>query len=387
MQVARFYGLNNVADPIDLGLEWQTVADNILITDAGKVKRRDGTVKVFAANIREGYATRDRSRFYVQIDDTVAVMVSPSEALVLRSGLTAGRMRWAELNDEVYFTNGFDSGIIAADNTVRLWAWPVSAAPTLHAVTGNLDPGQYLVTCTFLLPDGRETGTGDVASLTIAAGQALQITGIPQRAGLMTQVYIAPANSAALQFAVATTQAAITWDAGPDMLGAELRTQDLSPLPVGAAIPAFWGGRCYVAQYLPELASTVVWRSEPLAPHLFDLEQGFFMVPGEVVLMAAHEAGLVIGTRSDIRLFDGALKTLADYGAIPGDVVLHGKDLWFWTERGAARALPFENVTEAAISVAPGRAAQAAVLERDGNTHLLVTLQQGGTAFNPRSLP
>ena len=42
LQVTRFRGLNNVDDPVSLGLSWLTQADNINITSADKIARRDG---------------------------------------------------------------------------------------------------------------------------------------------------------------------------------------------------------------------------------------------------------------------------------------------------------------------------------------------------------
>ena len=80
------------------------------------------------------------------------------------------------------------------------------------------------------------------------------------------------------------------------------------------------------------------------------------------------------------------METLADYGVVPGQHwSMDGEKAFFWSERGLCSALPFSNLTEQHLSVAPGVSAGGAVLKRDGQTRYLVAIQQGGTAFNPHS--
>ncbi len=68
LQVTRFKGLNTVEDPLTLGLDWLTEANNILITGAGKVERRMGhaaSATVAGTAISSAYATRDQERAYL----------------------------------------------------------------------------------------------------------------------------------------------------------------------------------------------------------------------------------------------------------------------------------------------------------------------------------
>ena len=57
--------------------------------------------------------------------------------------------------------------------------------------------------------------------------------------------------------------------------------------------------------------------------------------------------------------------------------------MYFWTQRGFCRAMPFENFTQTTVSVPPGLTAAAAVLEEDGTRRYVVALTKGGTAYNP----
>ena len=154
MQVKAFNGLNNVGDPLNLGLSWLVRADNIHITAVGRMEKRRGYSKYLAAVVPpEGaYTTVDYQRGYY-VD---AGSLKTFEGAVLRAGLAMATMHWSEVNGQVFFTNGIDSGIILPDNSVIPWAWPVPTAPTLRAVTGDLAPGLYRACCTYTLPDGRE---------------------------------------------------------------------------------------------------------------------------------------------------------------------------------------------------------------------------------------
>jgi hypothetical protein len=390
-KVSGFKGLNNVGDPVFLGLKWLTQADNVNLTEDGAVIRRDGYAKVFSGAMTGAFSTYDFKRMYIVDGGDLKRIHTDLSTAVLATGLTAAPMCWAEVNDYVYFSNGASKGVIAPDDAVMPWAWPQPATPDLNAVTGRLPAGTYQVCCTYLLPNGAETGAGDANQITVGEGASLQITNIPQVAGLQTQVYIAPADSAVFQLAFATTRTAESWNASPETLGVDLVNQFYDPAPEQAVIPAYWKGRMYLMQYLPAQDMTVIWYSLPLGFHLFNLNEDFMSIPGKGVLLAPTPDGLVIGTTTHIYSVDvdGKMTTHADYGCVPG----HGwavdvddeNNIVFWTQRGICTALPFENQTMRQISVAPGAFAAAAIVREDGRKRFVVALQHSGAAFNRRN--
>lgn len=383
--VSTFKGLNNVSDPLRLGLSWLAQADNVDITDAGAIKKRSGYRKAFAGAITGAYSTLDFTRLFVVDGGALKAMTGPAAAVSLLTGLSGAPMHFTEVNDQVFFNNGSERGIIQPDNTVTDWDWREPDAPSVAAVTGNLPAGLYRVCCTFILPDGRETGSSDAAELVLAQGQALQITGLAQLNGLTTRVYIAPADSTVFQSAGAPVSSAMVWNDSPNNLGADLLTDGLDPLPAGADVIQHWKGRIYAAQYFADANQTAIWFSQPLGFHLFDLNQDFILVPGRVAMLAPHDSGLVIGTDKAIHAYGSeGLALLAPYGVVPG---WHwSKDegrVLFWSTRGLCGAMPFTNLTERQVSVAPGLQAGGALIERDGRKRYLVALHRGGTAFNP----
>lgn len=390
-KITAFRGLNLVDDPLRLDLDWLVQADNVDITDTGGITKRDGYALSLAGAFTGAFSTKDFARMYVVDGGALKAMTGPTSATTLRTGLSSASMYWAEINQQIYYNNGVDSGIIAPDSRLLDWSWPVPGTPTLIAVTGTLAPGQYRVACTYVLADGRETGSGDFAQLTLGEGQALQISDIPQVAGLFTRVYIAPADSAVYQLARSGTFAATVWNQSPDYLGVELSTPFYAPLPSACDVIQAWRGRLHAAMFMASQSQTVVWRSRPLGYHLFDLKQDYIMVPGRVLALAPHDTALVIGTDKAIFAYDGkALVQLADYGVVSGlcwdtDKTEQGaENLLLWTQRGLCRFPNFENLTAAHVSVAPGIRAGAAVIAANGQKKFLVALQQGGSAFNAR---
>jgi len=383
----RFYGLDNTSDPLTLNLGYLATADNIDITDAGKITRRAGFDLDTAGQITGAYGTIDLQRmFYVLAGELVAM----DGAVVIASGLSSDLMHWAEINDRVFFANGTDYGIIEPDNTVSPWSWTAPSAPALLAVSGDLPPGQYRVACTFVLPDGRETGAGMESEIELLDGQALQISDITQEPGLRTRVYLAPANSEVFQLMSDDAPEALYWNSSPDWLGIELETADLDQVPVGSTVIQAWRAQIYAAQYLPETGNTAIWRSRAFGFHLFDLHSAYLAVNGRVLMMAPTDAGLLIATDKAVHIYDGeTLATLAKYGVVPGcawstDQSAPGKPVYFWTVRGMCRFPEFANLTPH-VSVAPGVHAGAAVVQADGQSRFMVSLHQGGTPFNKHS--
>lgn len=389
MITKSFKGLNNVADPMRLGLEWLVQADNVNISDTGAMSVRDGYTKAVAGSFTGAFSTFDYSRMYVVDGGALKVMTSPTSTLTLATGLSSAPMYWAEVNDSVYFNNGIDRGIITPDNTLLIWDWTEPTEPTLTAVSGALPAGQYQVRFTYTLPDGRATGSSDAASITLTDGQALQISTIPQMSGLITNVYIAPADSAVYQYAGSPSGSAMVWNSGPDNLGRDLLTMLMDPIPNGADVIQTWKGKMYAAEYMPDADQTVVWYTKPLAYHLFNLNEDLFLVPGRVLMMAPHDDGLIVGTDARVFVFDGkGIEQVADYGAVPGWPWTRDDDdktILMWTKRGACRGLPFVNLTSSHVSVAPGVQAGAAVVRTDGQKKFVVALHAGGTAFNQRN--
>lgn len=381
MTIQAFRGLNNVSDPLRLDMSWLVQADNVNISDSGALSKRSGYSVSKTGGYSSAYSTLDYQRCYLVDGSTLKSF----DGAVLMTGLAIAPMYWTEVNSQVFFNNGTDSGVILADNTVLPWSWPVPTTPVLAAVTGAQAPGLYQVRFTYTLPDGRETGASAAADIYLSEGQTLQISSIPLISGGFTNVYLTPADSTIFQrvfTSVGTT--AYTWNGSNDDLGTDLVTNFLDPLPPGTDVIQHWMGRIYAAQYFSSDDQSAVWFTKALGYHLFNYNSGFFLLPGRVLMLAPHAEGLVVGTDRKIYLYTPEkLTELADYGVVPGrHWAEDDKRLVFWTVRGLCAALPFTNLTERQVSVAPGVQAGGTIVRDGGQIRYVVALQQGGSAFN-----
>lgn len=385
--IREFKGLNNVTDPVRLGLPWLTVVDNVNVTDSGAVVRREGYALGMACEPTSVYATRNQERCYFVDGGDLRELQDGMSASTLAIGL-ARETHWTELNDQAYFVSGDAAGIVRADGAVLPWRIDPPAEPVLSVVAGGALPvGRYRVACTVALPDGRESAASSAAEVEIEAGHSLRVSGIEQRADAVTRVYISPANSTVFQLASGVAGVQLNWNSGPESLGQELQTDGLDALPRGVGPIAEWSGSIYAAMYLPEQDQSVIWRSEALAPHLWNLSTNFFMVPGQVLALAPHDSALIVGTDRAIHAYSAdGIAGLADYGTVAGmPWALDGKRLLIWTKRGLCQFPEFSNLTERRISVAPGSHAAAAVIEAGGQVRFVASLHAGGRPFNRNS--
>ena len=296
-RIDRFMGLNNVTDPLRAGLGYLVTANNVNVTDTGALKKRDGYSLAKSGNFTSAYSTCDFSRAYF-VDGSSLKDFNGNVLAVLTS---SAPMFWAEVNENVYFNNGTDSGVIAPDHSVSLWR----GAPVSYGAGFKGD-------------DGKDLG--------------------------------------------------VLFDT----------------LPLGATVIQHWRGRMYAAQFFPSENQTAVWFSEAMGFHLFNLDSNFVMLPGKVEMLAPHDDALVVGTDERVYAYSGdKLATLAEYGVVPGQHwARDDQQILFWSTRGLCAALPFQNLTEKQISVAPGVHAGGCLVRSGGQKRYLASLQQGGSPFN-----
>jgi hypothetical protein len=380
--VREFRGLNNVDDPIRLSLVWATQADNVDVTSKNSLSRCKGFVRRTTNTALTGaYATKDLQRLYVVDSGVLKQVLSDLTFVTLKSGLSSGDYSFEEVNGVVYFTNGVDYGVIETTGW-RPWGIVEPVPPKLAWGTGSLPQGIYQVVCTFVDDRGMESGNSEVALLD-GSGRVL-ISDIPQAAGYTTNVYVTMCDGTVFYLLAESAPAALSYDS-TSMLGQEI-TYWGTNAPQRGKFPASFQSQIYLADWYPTQDTTHIWNSLPLQYHHFDFGSEGLAVPGGVRVLKGAKDFLLIGTDRAIFAFDGdKLEQLADYGVVPGwhAAEIDGK-LMFWTLRGLCRAMPFENMTEETVSVAPGLSAGAAVIESDGLRRYVVALHTGGEAYNRR---
>lgn len=394
--LARFLGLNNVADPLigTVGQDgkpqtwsWLSQADNVDVSDQGHLVRRPGFVPfVDGTNIQAAFTTFDFSRMYV-VDGGVLLEVLQDGTTIPLWDSLSGPYRWAETNDLVFLSCS-EKLQIPRSRDVQSWAVPTPAGGAVTQVSGGAPQGLYQICFTHMTEDGREGGASP--SIPVALSQGGLSIEAPMLSDHYTVVYLASRGTVFRALVVLTHAHSgpyVIREIDEAALGRELATQFLDSPPAGVEYIAHWKGRIYGAEYLQAQDQTVIWFSQPLGFHLFNHNQDFFLVPGRVLQLADADTHLLVATAERIYLYsEDALVQVAEYGVVPGQHADRGNDgkTYFWTKRGLCRVPPFENITEGRISVAPGVQAGGGVIHEHGRVRYVATLHSGGAAFNKR---
>ncbi len=132
--VSAFKGLNNVSDPMRLDMTWLATADNVDISDTGALSKRDGYALNRAGAFTSAYSTLDFTRMYTATAS--GIQDSTGENIVALTSINP--MYWTEVNEQVFFNNGVDAGVILPDNSVLPWWWQAPNTPAIAA--GRLGP-------------------------------------------------------------------------------------------------------------------------------------------------------------------------------------------------------------------------------------------------------
>lgn len=379
-----FRGLNNVADPLSLDLSWLARADNCVVNNHRKLVRAHGfEQRDTATSITGSYATEDQQQLYLVDAGQLVQLETGFVRRVLATGLSSAPMYFVEVNGLVYYTNGIDRGMIQ-DGRAQAWGIEPPGVPQLTVGTGVLPAGTYQACITLTDARGIESGNGQVAMIVVGAGSQITVSEIPQTAGLTSNVYVTAANGSTFYQLTENAGTAVSYNCAPDALGMELPFWRISA-PRGT-LPAIYAGQMWIAEPVPAADMSVIWPSLPIHYHHFSLGAGAITVPGSVRLLKGFDDGLLIGTDRTIFLWTGeALLILARYGVTPGvHADVFNKQTYFWTLRGMCRAMPFENMTQGVVSVAPGVSAGGAVIEQDGFRRYVACLQIGGQVYNTR---
>jgi hypothetical protein len=131
----------------------------------------------------------------------------------------------------------------------------------------------------------------------------------------------------------------------------------------------------------------VIYCSLPLQYHLFDKTADFVVTSGIPHLLLDCAGGLIIGTDSNLYLWNGEkLQQLAGYGVPPGvcgDVTMDGT-AFFWTLRGigSVKDGQYGLVTEQSYSADPGIFNHARIFYERGYAKLVASTVSGNPVFN-----
>ena len=316
----QFLGLRNRVGPSGFELGDLDAAENVDLDDVGGAMLRRGHGAVSIAGSCHSLWSNGDFCFTVLANALVQVLPGLSTR-TLRSGLTADRpVEYAAVGDRVFYSNGVQNGVIQ-DGASRSWGLPVPPPPAVAVVPGELLPGRYQVTTTYLRDDLQESGASLATVVDVAAGQGLSISlPVPTETDVATKaVYVTKPNGTQFYLSqTAVSAATLAVYLYPTSSTALLGTQHLSPPPPGDFL-GIYNGHALVA------VGDTLFYSEPYAYELFDLRkrQRF---GSRIAMLAPVKGGVFVGTENQTLFLEGltpgafSLQLLSDYGVIPHTV-------------------------------------------------------------------
>lgn len=346
---SEFDGLRNTVDPEEMSPADLVAAVNVDITDSKRIRRRSGFGPAVVAGSCHSLWSNGSSAFVVAGTDLLEVLPDFTTR-TLRTGLTPlARMAFEQLGHRVFFSNGFESGVIE-DGAARDWGFAAPPLPAVAVVAGSLQPGRYQYATTYVDAYDQESGAGRAGVIDIQEPAGLAFSGfgeVPNRAARLN-LYLSQPNGELLYLVESLHRdSTATVVSAPTAAVVPLATQFLAPAPAGEHI-AYSYGRMYVAR------GARVYVSEPYAPELFDLRKGY-MLESAVTMLAPIFGGLLVGTENEVGWIDGAEPDKAGYvhkaphGVIPGTLAYGPTDdyaeaggvaAYFATDGGIMRASP-----------------------------------------------
>ena len=384
----NFKGLNKVVDPLRLDLRWLTHAVNVHVNSTGGIERRMGYERVSSAPAITAVSRTDGKFTYVQRESSITDL----DDNVLVTTTSKRPMWWGEVNNEIYYSNGPDAGKFVNGYNHAVWRLPTPKEPVVVVNFGNvgaIQPGSYQVRSTIVAPDGRESGWSDAAIIELSSSAnsfAITPTFVD---GYTSRVYITAVGGSSPQYAgTLIKKGDLSWAGDPNQLGFDAMTNFLDPLQPNVDVFAFFRAQCFAAEYMQSADISVIWVSEPLGYHLFNLNSGFMLVPGRVHMLTSTEEALLIGTDRAVFAFDGKnLVRCAMYGVIPGqncvrDTQVKTTRVLFMSQRGLCEAMPFNNLTEDRVSIPTASRAGGALVQQNGSCRFITTLHNVGDKYN-----
>jgi len=287
-------GLNTVSRDTELGVDELRAAVNVDITNAGRLVQRGGSVRKYSGSDCHSIGP---NLLFVEGVELKKLDPRTFAAATLATGLTPGaRTVYEAVNDQIFWTNGYQSGRMDADFTNHPLGLPVPEVSTAAPASGGqLAAGTYQVVLSYQNAAGEESGTGLAAVVDgVPDNGAIAVTAIPQPPagkGVTTiNVFVSEANGTSCYWngsvTVGTTTYAVT---ATSSARRQARHRFLTAPPAGRLL-TYRHGRLFIAEG-PRLHWT-----EPLAYGLYDPARNFLEMDSEIRVARAVTAGWWIVT-------------------------------------------------------------------------------------------
>ena len=375
-------GVNNRLGDHELDNDMLRQAENVVLTDAGRVKLRPGHELIQPATEAHSLFATENDVLFAAGSALNRYDADADVVTALRNDLGPTPVACTEVNGETFYSTDIVRGRVKS-GAHRGWGVDnPPGLPVLTAVSGALPAGRYQVFVTFTNSYGEESGSGLAEAIELADNQGIAITGIPQPISgevSFVNLYCTPQNGDVFyllaNLAIGITSYTVL--TGP-VLGRQCKTQFLVPLPFASAL-AYAMGRIF------GVSDKYVFYTEPLAYGLCDRRKNWLPFVSEPTLIAGVEDGLYICADKTYFWNGEALREILPYGAAFGSLApLPDNDEWAWTwysDRGqvfAGNSGQVKNLQETMLAPESALRGASMLYEADGMKQVVSLFQTSG---------
>lgn len=304
-------GIDMLSDETSLPKGACRDAVNVDLDVAGNFRTRRGFTKISSlVDAHSLIGSRDGTfGFYAQAGQLKRMVVqngTPMSATVL-SGLTPSeRMSYFEYADQMFFTNGFELGVVTRSAARLLGVQDPFSFGVDPLNYGTLPAGMYSVAYSFVLPSGEESGLSEVMPVELATPGGFEVIVAPVQAfatgAEKLRVYATTVNGDLLYLA---GEFNLRMSGAYEIVEAKFTKQadnvQLHRMPAGSIVRAY-NGRVMTAR------GNELWFSEPYRYGLTSRRHNFVAFNSEIVMVEPVIDGIYVG------VLDGAVYFLRGGG-------------------------------------------------------------------------
>lgn len=323
-KIGPFLGLDNRLPDFDLRLNTRQIsgnylrrAENVDIDNSGNLRRRESELLVQAlTDAHSLHMTSDTAGYLVR-DSILYAITLPTYGESFAKLLTNNDpVSWLAVGDDLYFSNGTDSGRITQGLFFPL-GLPTPDAPVCTAIGGSMFAGTYQVAISYYNSVTGEEGGISASSNPVLAGGVQVALPAATPGATHANVYVSAADGSVPMLArsVALGTATTTFTTPPTQ-GRESNGRYEEPLPAGTLFSS--NGR------LCSFSGSTVYVGLPFRPGYYLPAEGYIPFPADVSIAIENQAGTFIAADKtywvpgDLGAVEGALATVLPYGAVLG---------------------------------------------------------------------
>lgn len=362
-------------------------AVNADIDADGRARRRKGMARSYAGVAIKGGFGCAAGQFFIE-GTTLKKFNGSSPPDSILTSVLGDYCAYEYLDGIIYFSDGETRALIV-DGEAKQWGLPAPSAPVLSGGSGTLGAGKYMAALAWVNADGGQSALSNVSQITISDNSQITFNNLPGiPAGLIEnptsiRLFLSSANGEMLYRVTDITIGATssyTVTLSTYTKGMEIKWQPMGPPPAGKLIK-YYRGRMYVL----DPSGLLVWYSQPLNYHLFDLGNDYLIFNTPVTVMEPSGGGIFFADDEKHMFYAGipeegfTIDEKLDYGAPFNNGQRLDQDAVTWqTHQGRVTGGPdgsISNNQDDRVAVDVGTSSANIVREDDGQRQFITSIK------------